>query len=526
MTRRALSVLLLLLLLAPAAAHAVAVGDKAEPFVGNDTTGSTLWIKRYFGRKVIILSFDSTRSSASPEGLREIDRVRRAVKSPDLQLVSVNVDSNSPERIRTLYSVIPEDSKFPIVIDDSWTIARLYKIASVPTHVVIDRKGVVHYVSDGTQGDADKGLEAAVRAALAGKKPVPPAKARKKKGAAELEPGLSVVAPAPFTKTLTSMITVAGSAPAGSAVTVSANGGKPRSVVLRGDTFFVRSPLTLAANFIEVRAEGADGTKRQQGIPIFREADAGTGIVADLPSYYFHNDASEAPCRRCHDVTPSEEKAKGLDPKTNPCLSCHQEMSGRKIVHGPIAIGGCSSCHLFKGGEHRYARNAEGAELCFGCHDESRGAASRKFKHEPAADGRCTACHDPHGSQEKFQLRRYIGDQCYSCHSDSQPLGGKSSHDPYQKGRCDVCHAPHGTDREAKLLRLPGDRQCLSCHPDLPSRGHVHPSGATTKMKLPEDILLDSGGRLLCLSCHEPHESGEIKLLKKGGCERCHEKKF
>jgi predicted CXXCH cytochrome family protein len=201
-------------------------------------------------------------------------------------------------------------------------------------------------------------------------------------------------------------------------------------------------------------------------------------------------------------------------------------MAGRKIVHGPIAIGGCAACHQFKGGGERYALIAEGAELCFKCHDEFRKATTRTHKHEPASEGRCTACHDPHGSQEKFQLRRYVSDLCFSCHADVQPLGGKSSHDPFQKGRCDMCHTPHGTDRDDKLLRLPGDRQCLSCHPDLPSRGHVHPSGQKTQRKLPADIVLDNMGRLLCMSCHEAHESGEIKLLRKGSCDRCHEKQF
>jgi predicted CXXCH cytochrome family protein len=304
------------------------------------------------------------------------------------------------------------------------------------------------------------------------------------------------------------------------------NGGKPKSVGMRADTFFIRQPLMLAANFIEVESTDPGGTRRRQGIMVFREADAGTGIVSEAPDYRFHTDANEAPCRKCHDVNPSEEKATGLDPKSNPCLSCHLEMSGRKIVHGPIAIGGCASCHRFKGAGERYGRIAEGAELCFTCHDEFRKALTRPHKHEPASEGRCTACHDPHGSQEKFQLRRYVADLCYSCHTDTMPLGGASSHEPYRRGRCDECHTPHGTDRDDKLLRLPGDRQCLSCHPDLPKRGHVHPSGAKTERKLPDDIELDAAGRLICRSCHTAHESGEVKLLHKGGCDRCHEKQF
>ncbi len=527
MKHRILATTLLFLLFAAFTADAAGpgIGDTAPPFIGNDTTGSTLWVKRFFGRKTIILSFDSTYSLVSVEGIREIERVRNLFKPDDIQVLSVNVDANSADRIRNLYALVPPEKAYPVLIDEKWAIARQYGLDSIPAHIVIDRKGIIRYTWKGTEGSEDKGLESAVREAVTGKKPKAAPKGKKKK-TAEAAHSLNLVAPAPFTKTITGMITVAGTAPAGSIVKVSMNGGKPRAIGLLGDTFFIRQPLMLAANFIEVEATDAAGIRHQQGLVVFREADAGTGIVSDAPAYHFHTTANEAPCRRCHDVTPSEEKAKGLDPKNNPCLSCHQEMAGRKIVHGPIAIGGCSSCHRFKEGGVRYGLIADGAELCLTCHDEFRKALTRSNKHEPASEGRCTACHDPHGSQEKFQLRRYVSDLCYSCHSDAQPLGGKSSHEPYQKGRCDMCHAPHGTDRDDKLLRLPGDRQCLSCHPDLPKRGHVHPSGTGTKRKLPEDIVLDNAGRLLCLSCHLAHESGEVKLLQKGGCDRCHEKQF
>lgn len=521
MTKRILPAALLLLMIA-AVSHAAVPGDAAAPFIGSDASGSTLWVKRYFGKKVILLSFDSTLSIASAEGLREIERVRALFPADQLQVLSVNLDANSPARIRNFYAFIPEASKYPVILDDQWAIARQYGIESIPTQVVIDKKGVIRYVSEGAGG---KALEAAIADAIAGKKFKAPKP--KKKGAPEAgPPAVRLTAPDAFTKTLTGMITVAGTAPEGSKLTVAMNGGTPRPVEMRGDTFFIRQPLTLASNFIEVEAKDNTGVRRKQGIMVFREADAGTGIVSNAPDYRFHTDANEAPCRKCHDVTPDEEKAKGLDSRTNPCLSCHQEMSGRKVVHGPIAIGGCSSCHRFKGPGERYGLVLQGAELCFECHDEVRSAITRQHQHEPAAQGRCTGCHDPHGSPEKFQLRRYVSDLCYSCHTDTQPLGGKSIHDPYSKGRCDMCHAPHGSDRDEKFLRLPGDRLCLSCHGDLPKRGHVHPSGKSTHRKLPEGIRLDDSGRLLCMSCHEAHEADEIKLLQKGGCDRCHEKMF
>ena len=226
MTRRILTATLLFLFLA-GAAHAAAVGEKAPPFIGNDTSGSTLWVKRYFGKKVIILTFDSTYSTASTAAIREIERLRGLVPGDAIQVISVNVDANSPDRIRNLYSAVLPDRIYPVLIDDKWTIARQDGLHSVPTRIVIDRQGVIRYVAEGIDGLADKGLETAVRDTVAGKKAKTPPKAGKapKKGGAPA-PSLDLVAPTPFTKTLTGMITVAGAASPGALISVSVDGAR------------------------------------------------------------------------------------------------------------------------------------------------------------------------------------------------------------------------------------------------------------------------------------------------------------
>jgi hypothetical protein len=45
---------------------------------------------------------------------------------------------------------------------------------------------------------------------------------------------------------------------------------------------------------------------------------------------------------------------------------------------------------------------AQGAELCYSCHDRVREqVGSSSFIHGPVAAGFCIVCHDPHGANER-----------------------------------------------------------------------------------------------------------------------------
>ena len=81
------------------------------------------------------------------------------------------------------------------------------------------------------------------------------------------------------------------------------------------------------------------------------------------------------------------------------CRGCHRAIEQGENVHAPVAGGECSSCHRESGGKvHPREKGAvtlvaEGAQLCYQCHDSK---AAKKYIHSPVASGDCTACHDPH----------------------------------------------------------------------------------------------------------------------------------
>ena len=248
------------------------------------------------------------------------------------------------------------------------------------------------------------------------------------------------------------------------------------------------------------------------------------------------------------------------------CVSCHQDVVSRRIVHGPVAAGDCATCHVVGnvGGRRRITlkggvsgRNT--AALCISCHKEIAERLEKQHRHAPVAAGHCTACHDPHGSAFRFQLPAEGNRACTTCHEDiAQALAEAHVHSP-AAASCAICHDPHGASSPSQL-RAAGNTVCLACHVDVPVDASVIDGGlifgrrpadgierlVATGPRILLDGVLASGhptiahpvdgrpdpsakGRTLgCASCHNPHGSRGAKLLRFGAtgtsllCIRCH----
>jgi predicted CXXCH cytochrome family protein len=220
-------------------------------------------------------------------------------------------------------------------------------------------------------------------------------------------------------------------------------------------------------------------------------------------------------------MNPPEQGSQGFSAATQFCLGCHKELTGLRVVHGPITIGGCAPCHQFSSRPNRYEVLAQGQDLCFKCHEERRKDLIRAYLHGPLSAGLCTICHSPHGSSEKYQLRRYVGDLCVMCHEGLKAASLKKAvHKPVNDGACTSCHESHSSERNDNFVKKPGNALCLSCHTTINGDTHSHPFGVPPKKE--RLIKLDKQGNLFCESCHEAHAGDEPKLLVKGGCAKCH----
>jgi DmsE family decaheme c-type cytochrome len=123
-------------------------------------------------------------------------------------------------------------------------------------------------------------------------------------------------------------------------------------------------------------------------------------------------------------------------------------------------------------------------------------------------------CHSVHSfKSEQGQLKAptQMG-LCVTCHRDKVAKLDRSGHMPVREGKmqCSSCHNPHGSTN-VKLLRR-GDslaEMCTSCHAD--KRGPYLWEHAPTR----------DG----CATCHDPHGSSNERMLVAKPpilCQRCH----
>ncbi|CAG1010153.1 hypothetical protein PHYC_03804 [Phycisphaerales bacterium] len=238
---------------------------------------------------------------------------------------------------------------------------------------------------------------------------------------------------------------------------------------------------------------------------------------------------------------------------------CHADMTGRAVVHAPIAADACNVCHAPDSGGHVYPLLRDKAATCEACHDAG---SHGLFQHKAMSEEACLACHDPHASSSRALLIADSASQtCSKCHPPAQ---GHVRHKPYVSEQCDACHDPHGADNKSLLLGGPGADHCGRCHlPEVlatQTAAHSHrdaegsclachaPHAADHKSLLlaqPRDLCVVCHSDVCetvagaavshdpvlkgeqCVTCHEPHASGHPRMLRASQsdlCLSCHDK--
>jgi len=213
------------------------------------------------------------------------------------------------------------------------------------------------------------------------------------------------------------------------------------------------------------------------------------------------------------------------------CRTCHTDKTSLG-EHGrtanprtPMAGQGCETCHgpgqahAEAGGDVKLIRNpanlapADVTATCTTCHN----SGDHEFWNGSQHDRRnltCTTCHSVHSwnSLEKQLKAESVLKTCGQCHRDKLAKLDRSGHMPVREGKleCSTCHNPHGS-QNVRLLRVGNtvNETCTSCHAE--KRG---------------PFLWDHAPvRENCTTCHDPHgTANERALVAKLPflCQRCH----
>lgn len=100
---------------------------------------------------------------------------------------------------------------------------------------------------------------------------------------------------------------------------------------------------------------------------------------------------------------------------------------------------------------------------------------------------------------------------------------------PHSGDRQDTCPACHFVVGERVVIDrtlAPADpiSTCTACHPQVPGRDH--PAGVPVRTLVPTNLPLGGGGKLVCSTCHDPHNEtkypGLLRMEFNALCAACH----
>jgi peroxiredoxin len=127
------------------------VGRAAPPAFATLLDGTTLDLVRE--GDVVAIAFFTTWCPASAEMLRALDDVRSRTKGQGLVIVALDEDE-SAEQVGEF--ITAKQLKLAVGLDTDGRLARQLQLPTVPSIVLIDRKGVVRHVQAGYHGAADR----------------------------------------------------------------------------------------------------------------------------------------------------------------------------------------------------------------------------------------------------------------------------------------------------------------------------------------------------------------------------------
>ena len=153
-------------------------------------------------------------------------------------------------------------------------------------------------------------------------------------------------------------------------------------------------------------------------------------------------------------------------------------------------------------------------EVCTTCHNKGEHAQWKGSQHE-ARNVSCISCHSIHKPMSKTSQLKAMNQQgtCITCHRDKVAKLDKSGHMPVREGKmeCSSCHNPHGSTN-VKLLKTGNtvNESCTSCHAEKRGPWLFEHAGINGEA---------------CSTCHDPHGSSNDRMLVAKLpflCQRCH----
>jgi len=118
------------------------VGQKAPPFKLLTVDGKEIDLEIFAGDKVTLLVFGATWCPACRHEVPILKEYYSELKDDGLNVLGIDIQE-SVEKVKSFIEKMKIN--YPVVLDSSADIARLYKVVGIPLNIILDKNGVIVY---------------------------------------------------------------------------------------------------------------------------------------------------------------------------------------------------------------------------------------------------------------------------------------------------------------------------------------------------------------------------------------------
>jgi peroxiredoxin len=129
------------------------LGAQAPAFSASDLSGATVALESMRPAKIVLVEFWATWCPPCRMVLATLRRMEQTLREHNVEVLSVN-QGESAVQVRQF--VEREEIPFHVVLDPDGAISTSYHVTSLPTMVLIDRRGTVRWIHVGHMPETDE----------------------------------------------------------------------------------------------------------------------------------------------------------------------------------------------------------------------------------------------------------------------------------------------------------------------------------------------------------------------------------
>ena len=128
------------------------VGQPAPDFALRSGDGDNVRLSEHSG-EVVLINFWATWCGPCRQEMPLLDELYGKYQLAGLILLSVNIDENAEPAVEMAQTL---KVSYPVLFDARKEVSRAYEVSAMPVTVLVDRAGVVRYVSEGYKPGYEK----------------------------------------------------------------------------------------------------------------------------------------------------------------------------------------------------------------------------------------------------------------------------------------------------------------------------------------------------------------------------------